>query len=570
MSGEEKKVKRLRTFADDFAHARFGEVSETKIPTPADQIQQPVETTPTPAQKTPVSDTLKTPTPVAEVKNTKPIPPPKEDFDLPQTPTTPKSTIPTETKAEKTAGLLRDVKVDVSEVTLDESESLLTTDDDVFDVAAANSEVGEGTIITDRKRKRFKLLPAMAEMVGDWINDTVERFEPEPEVKPRIASSEDRSEVLEKAATRRVLAPRDDYQALTQRKVQPTEQSFENSFEIKDEKDIPTPAWTHLKPDTEPKISAAPELTTPGRNLERFSVPTETFPQPTTPATEAVPPAEPAVPTPAPTPKAPDIPQPTPKPTTSANPTVKQRETPPPPQYLRPTSRLSIFSKLLGALRFMSVAVIAIGLGVWVSLWIFNYQNNQVTVQKEVVPSLIKAEEQIPVAIASDPETLLKNILAVRPRSTTVVAHVYPTISNEPASTEELLSVLEWRAPQGFLRSIKEVNFGYYRNQEPFVVLNISSFDVGLTGMLEWEDNLSHDLSPFFGPTVTGTFDPRINSVAEVVEPYYYDDVVANYDVRILNDEKQEERIVYSLLNRNTILITTTSEALEALANAVK
>jgi hypothetical protein len=135
----------------------------------------------------------------------------------------------------------------------------------------------------------------------------------------------------------------------------------------------------------------------------------------------------------------------------------------------------------------------------------------------------------------------------------------------EPAGAELILQVLEPRTLGSFTRSIKEITFGGTQNSQPFIILKSTSFDVAFAGMLDWEQTISADLSPLFGTPVTETFDSSARTDSQVRSAYFKDTITGNKSVRLLLDENGKDRIVYTFINQNTILITTNRESLETL-----
>jgi hypothetical protein len=102
-------------------------------------------------------------------------------------------------------------------------------------------------------------------------------------------------------------------------------------------------------------------------------------------------------------------------------------------------------------------------------------------------------------------------------------------------------------------------------DSEPYIVMKVTGFDAAFAGMLEWERSMSADLSPLFGPTVVETFDSSARTDTQVREAFFQDVIASNKNARILLDEEGEERIIYTFINQQTIIITTTKKALERL-----
>lgn len=213
--------------------------------------------------------------------------------------------------------------------------------------------------------------------------------------------------------------------------------------------------------------------------------------------------------------------------------------------------------------------------GIVVSVWFFGAFEQQETIVRETeVSSSVDADVQTAVAAGSTRETLLANMTnAVGASGDMAITHLYPTATDasgtRPLTTSETLARMNLRAPGGFTRAISDITFGAYRGSEPFIVMKMSSFDAALGGILQWEDAMSGDLAPLFGAPVTATFDRAVRTTTQTREPYFVDVVHANRDMRILRDEAERERIVYSFLDRSTILITTDRTVLEEVAPLV-
>ena len=76
---------------------------------------------------------------------------------------------------------------------------------------------------------------------------------------------------------------------------------------------------------------------------------------------------------------------------------------------------------------------------------------------------------------------------------------------------------------------------------------------------------MSADLAPFFGEVVNKTLDPKSRTSNQIVPAAFADDSINNRRLRSLYDETGTERIVYSIINQHTILITTNQENLTEL-----
>lgn len=472
---------------------------------------------------------------------------------------------------------------DLSAVGAVKPRSILSQEDRVFDVMEADDYKREGSIITDRKRKHFKLLPAMVEALKGWFlgqRETISKLTERKEAPvATIRPAKTREEILSKAFRQNAMAPKNDYENLTARLRETIKQRPSNAssgtLTIKKAAEMEAPSWTHMESEvveataesgTVPQVEETTAEATPAVAEETRAIyePIEapasvviepefqSEPGPPAPSLVEVPPAEELESAPEPEP---DL---TPLPYRA-------------PLSARARAEVAPFSPW----RVGAVALLAILLGVSGTLWFFGGgEDGEVVVNKNEVPSLISAEEQIAVPLGRDAQSLLRSILAVRPRETSVVAQVYPETNlagdTIPAGAAEILSVIDPRAPGTFTRAVTAINFGIYRKREPFMILRLTSFDTALGGMLAWEESMSADLSPLFGAPVAGTFDPQARTATQIREPYFDDALVGNYDARLLLDETQKERLIYAFVNRNTVVITTNRDALLSLAALIK
>lgn len=150
--------------------------------------------------------------------------------------------------------------------------------------------------------------------------------------------------------------------------------------------------------------------------------------------------------------------------------------------------------------------------------------------------------------------------LSTRMRETSVpVQEFFPIIpsgeSIRNATAAEILTFLEVELSASTIRSLDSVmSLGSVltTTQEPFIILKSRSFDVLFAGLLAWEPNMNQDLAPLFGQEIQGV-------------SRFKDAVRNNASTRILYDDTGKEILLYSFINPNTVVITTSGEALAKL-----
>ena len=149
--------------------------------------------------------------------------------------------------------------------------------------------------------------------------------------------------------------------------------------------------------------------------------------------------------------------------------------------------------------------------------------------------------------------------------STRETIQIYPTIRTEeniviPADAKMILATLSLRAPGSFTRAITDITFGSLNGTEPFILIKATNFDTAFGGMLDWEPDMSADLSPLFGLPVTQSFDPYARTDTQIRSAFFRDTIVSNKSVRVLVDAQDNERLLYAFVTPNIILIAPNTE----------
>lgn len=280
-------------------------------------------------------------------------------------------------------------------------------------------------------------------------------------------------------------------------------------------------------------------------------------------------------PVPVPVPKAPKSiptpPPPTPIKTPEPTPVLQPKnERPQIHQGLTAPSRPSVVEQLnqdrglsqparpslLKPILFIAGVVFGVALLTGTVLYILNQQAGGVTTVT-AVSSLIATDQQIAVPLSSSRTELLQSLRNARSNAPAGITQLYfeDTVSESLAaapSEADVLATLAWRTPGAFTRSIESLNFGTMRTEveAPFIIMRVNSFDTALSGMITWEPFILDDLDPFvdnFGVNDTIIVD---------------DTVVANRDTRVLSDSAGRERLLYTFMDTQTVLITTNRTAL--------
>lgn len=572
MGSNTVKLKKLRTFHSDMERIKPSPKPETPVNTPA------------PTQPTKSLTSVLNPKKVTTEIFT---PPPSTPNKIPQVPlhTTPKVTtikpsVPNEVVNQPLVPTLPSVS-DHSAISKEMSANLGTlsktteySPGEKLNVMDTDNVITEGTIITDKKRERFSLLPAMVEAIKDWFSEGKESIERRVEKKrlatPTVSTIEDRKEILKKAAHQSAQAPKDDYKKLTDKlpkKLAEKPVPTKSWLTIVKKEQSAKPGWSHFEENqtkpVAPVAVTATEEKVPDKSVAPAAIPL----LPTTkeePATKA--PLESTVPK------------------VKVEPvelTIKDKPAPPPPRKWKETPRPKRFAGVSRFLFFVIaivIALVSIAGGVMLTMWFFGTSNgltpttqistnDSVDTQKELL--LIREDRQTELPLPRSRAQFYKDILT-NSQDSGGINVIIPTIDGAgvKASTGDILETLAWQGGPALLRAINEVNFGML-GTTPFIIMRVTSFDTAFGGLLYAEDKLSNDLSPLFGEPVTGSF--SVSPEGSKVRPAYFeDDTVRNHDVRVLRDELEKERIVYGFVNQNTVIITTDRGTFSALAEAIR
>jgi hypothetical protein len=148
-----------------------------------------------------------------------------------------------------------------------------------------------------------------------------------------------------------------------------------------------------------------------------------------------------------------------------------------------------------------------------------------------------------------------------------------------PVTTEAFLARLAPKAPDGLVRALDaRFLFGLYGlgENKPFFIFTTDAYDQVYAGMLEWEYSLPYDL---------GTLLPKLNTVLTsnpsvasssttpaqpVIKTLFTDAVLNNHDTRAIRDGAGNVILLWSFVDRRTLVITTDAATLTEIASRLQ
>lgn len=126
-------------------------------------------------------------------------------------------------------------------------------------------------------------------------------------------------------------------------------------------------------------------------------------------------------------------------------------------------------------------------------------------------------------------------------------------------SAREFFNFLKISPPAALMRTLEdEYMIGLFSQEGvslPFLIIKVSDFGNSFSAMLDWETNLLSDLSFFDAEIVQNSDYVTLSPLEDVYQ--WKDIIVKNKDTRGYANRKNEAKIAYTFLDKNTILIAT-------------
>lgn len=210
-------------------------------------------------------------------------------------------------------------------------------------------------------------------------------------------------------------------------------------------------------------------------------------------------------------------------------------------------------------------------LGTAVGIMVYVYQNFWVigTVSPEQsAPTVISTDRSVEILYATETSLMktltdaVENIGNVARDNLTQLYVTRDTISGKRAvRAKEFVEELAPSAPGRLVRTLEDTyTFGIHNQgtQEAFLVVRTTFFENAFAGMLEWEVSMDTDLSLLFGPATS-----RVQAATDTRTAGrrgFQDQVIQNKDARVLRDQNDNITLLYSFVDRETLVITTNIE----------
>lgn len=145
------------------------------------------------------------------------------------------------------------------------------------------------------------------------------------------------------------------------------------------------------------------------------------------------------------------------------------------------------------------------------------------------------------------------------------VLYVNPTVNGNEISTEDILSLIAPDMPPSLVRSFGEkYMLGIYSfdTNEPFIILTVKDFSLAYPGMLKWEKDMLSNLGNMFSiPTIENASTTNVFT--------FKDEVIKNRDLRVVKDATGNTLVLYSFIDRKTLIIAKDEDILSAIVGKI-
>ncbi len=223
------------------------------------------------------------------------------------------------------------------------------------------------------------------------------------------------------------------------------------------------------------------------------------------------------------------------------------------------------------AVLMISLLLIIVGGGAIGVTYLIQNLKGAPVVQQQTLPALITTEYKDELNINTVVSSRFTSALSSRINDIQIPANniynVYITTGSSTAkkliSSQDFVTLSNFRMPDILKRSLNpDFMVGMYSLSQnlPFVIFKTSSFENSYAGMMEWESGLQSDFDTLFslnenkGGGLNAALTPSIVNK-------FQDITIVNKDVRILYDEQKRPIMLYGIIDKDTIIITTNEDA---------
>lgn len=140
-----------------------------------------------------------------------------------------------------------------------------------------------------------------------------------------------------------------------------------------------------------------------------------------------------------------------------------------------------------------------------------------------------------------------------------------------PLPAQTFFSLIAPNIPEELLRSIESeylLGVHSYDENQAFLIFRVDSYQQGYSGLLRWEETMQQELAPLFTrhpsphiPTYEA-ISTASSTETQLLQTGFIDRVVENHDARVVENAARDILLLWTFLDRNTVLITTNEATL--------
>ena len=143
-------------------------------------------------------------------------------------------------------------------------------------------------------------------------------------------------------------------------------------------------------------------------------------------------------------------------------------------------------------------------------------------------------------------------------------------VTKKTAESEEFMPIISSKIPDILLRSLSSeymLGIHSWNGNQPFLILKTDSYENAFAGMLVWEENIAGDLSALFPRNMPPMMEEGTTTTEQILsyKKKFEDVLVINRDTRALRDEDGVIFLIYSLPDKETVIITSNTGTLAEL-----
>lgn len=245
---------------------------------------------------------------------------------------------------------------------------------------------------------------------------------------------------------------------------------------------------------------------------------------------------------------------------------IKKKEEKPEEKKSEPINKYKVFFLI-----FVSLFIIGLGLS-----FLYYFNQKKIEEAKLIVPVVVEKElfridkKEDVATFKTIPRTVFGNIqkkYTETSQKSSIDKLNFIGDENKKLTSEEFFDYFDARIPND-LRNylLPEYMFGLVTNETkstPFIFFSVSSDEIALPAMLEWEKNMPQDLEQIFTREVNQT------STSTALLPEFKDKIKLSRDTRAIEDENGDV-FFYTIYEKRNIIITSTKDALSLILDRLR